>query len=56
MTNSQTPAELKNCIFENPSLLFGPLVQYLASDKRWVLSLASHIPIAAYYASLDTVY
>jgi len=27
-----TPAELKNCKLENPSLLFGPLAQYLGSN------------------------
>jgi len=36
--NSRTPAELRNCKLENTSLLFGPLAQYLGSDKRWVLS------------------
>ena len=38
MTNSQTPAELKNCKLENSSFLFGPLAQYLGIDKRQVLS------------------
>src|SRR6218665_801167 len=38
MINSRTPAELKNCKLENPSLLFRPLAQYLGSDKRRVLS------------------
>jgi len=38
MANSRTPAELKNCKLENTSLLFGPLAQYLGSDKRRVLS------------------
>src|SRR6218665_1584174 len=38
VANSRTPAELKNCRLENPSLLFGPLAQYLGSDMRWVLS------------------
>jgi len=41
MTNSQTPGELKNCKLENPSLLFGPLAQYLGSDRFW--ALASHM-------------
>jgi len=27
MANLRTPAELKICKLENPSLLFGPLVQ-----------------------------
>jgi len=27
MTNSRTPAELKNCKLKNPSFLFGPLPQ-----------------------------
>jgi len=35
MTNLQT---LKKCTLENPSLLFGPIAQYLGSDKRRVLS------------------
>ena len=34
----QTPAELKNCKLENPSLLFGPVTQNLGSSKRRVLS------------------
>src|SRR6218665_2556044 len=38
MANSRTPAELKNCKVEKPSLLFRPLVQYLGSDKRRVLA------------------
>ena len=33
-----TPAEVKNWKLETPSLLFGPLAQYLGSDKRRVLS------------------
>src|SRR6218665_1379436 len=37
MTNLQIPAELKNCKLEYHSLLFGPLAQYLGSDKRRVL-------------------
>jgi len=41
MANSLTPAELKNCKFENSSLLFGPLARYLGSDKRRVRALAS---------------
>src|SRR6218665_3097906 len=36
--NSRTPVELKNCKLENTSLLFGPLTQYLGSDKRRFLS------------------
>ncbi len=36
-TNLRTPSNLKNCKLENPSLLFGPLAQYLGSDKRRVL-------------------
>ena len=35
---SRTPTEMKNCKLENPALLFGPLAQYLGSDKQWVLS------------------
>jgi len=35
---TDTPAELKNCKLGNPSLLFGPLAQYLVSDKRQVLN------------------
>ena len=35
---SRTPPELKNCDHKNPSLLFGPLTQYLGSDKRRALS------------------
>jgi len=38
MANSRTPGELKNCKLENLSLLFGPLAQYIGSDKRRVLS------------------
>jgi len=38
MANSRTLAELKNWELENPSLLFGPLAQYLESDKRHVMS------------------
>ena len=38
MANSRTPVELKNCKLENPSLLFGPLAQYLGRDKRQALS------------------
>jgi len=38
MANSRTAAELKNCKLENPSLLFGPLAQYLGSNKRRVLN------------------
>jgi len=38
MANSQTPAELKNCTLENPSLLLGSLARYLGSDKQWILS------------------
>jgi len=37
MSNLRTPAELKNCKFENPYPLFRPLAQYLESDKRRVL-------------------
>jgi len=33
LPNSRTPAELKNCKLENTSVLFGPLAQYLGSDK-----------------------
>ena len=44
MAHSQTPAELKNCKLENPSLLFGPVALYLGSDKRRVLS-----PCVTYY-------
>jgi len=36
MASSRTPAELKNCKLENLSLLFGPLAQYLGSEKRRV--------------------
>ena len=42
MANSRTPSNLKNCNLQNPSLLFGPLAQYLGSDKRWVSAIASH--------------
>ena len=38
MANSWAPAELKNCKLENPSLLFGPLDQYLGRHKQRVLS------------------
>jgi len=38
MAHSRTPAEVKNYILENPSLLVGPLAQYLGSDKWWVSS------------------
>src|SRR6218665_4110570 len=38
MASYRTPAELKNCKLGTPSLLFGPLVQDLGSDKRRVLS------------------
>ena len=39
MANLRTWAEFKNCKLENPSLLFGPLAQYLEGDKRRALSL-----------------
>src|SRR6218665_1547564 len=38
IANSWIPTELKKCTLENPSLLVGPLAQYLRSHKRWVLS------------------
>jgi len=38
MANSLALTELKNCKLKNPSLLFGPLAQYLGSDKQRVLS------------------
>jgi len=38
MANSQATADLKNFRIKNPSWLFRPLVQYLRSNKRWVLS------------------
>ena len=44
-TNSWTPAKLKNCKLENPSLLFRPLAQYLGSNKQQVLSLCITIVI-----------
>src|SRR6218665_1319125 len=37
MTSSRTPAEMKNCKLKTP-LLFGPLAQYLGSEKQRVLS------------------
>jgi len=43
VANSRTPAELKNCKLENPFLIFGPLAQYLGSDKRWVLSMGGDL-------------
>jgi len=42
MANSRTPGEFKNCKLENPSLLFGPLAQYLGSDNDGCWALASH--------------
>src|SRR6218665_3123942 len=45
MASLRTPAELKNCKLENPSLLFGLLAQYLGSDKRGFWVLASHIKL-----------
>src|SRR6218665_1227910 len=47
MANSRTPGEFKNCKLENPSLLLGPLAQYLGSNKRRVLSPVSHIIVAS---------
>jgi len=37
MAISQTPDELKNCKLKIPSLLFGPVAQYLGSDGFWAL-------------------
>ena len=37
MANSRTPAEMKNCKLQNPSLLFGPLA-HLGSDGFWALT------------------
>jgi len=38
LANLRTPAELKNWKLENPSLLLGPLAQYLGNDRQQVLS------------------
>jgi len=38
MGNLRPPAELKNCNFENPSLLLRLIAQYLGSDRRRLLS------------------